>query len=147
MWEKTYETRAGWEQTHNSTSGTTLKAWKGFVINWPSLVETFRILQPSNSRNLFHIIVPYILKSNLHPNLIRTSFCQFLKRKKLVRGSNPHLSFNRPLRTVPSEVARWVSAAWKAIPEHYRQIFQEVLHKQCFGRIRRWHSMGAQWWR
>ena len=33
-------------------------------------------------------------------NLIRTSFCRFLKeKKKLVRGSNPHLSFNRPLST------------------------------------------------
>ena len=62
--------------------------------------------------------VPYILESNLHPNLIRTSFCEFLKRKKLVRGSNPHLSFNCPLRASPSEVARWVSAAWKAIPEN-----------------------------
>jgi len=30
-----------------------------------------------------------------------------------------------------------VSAAWKPIPEsNYRQIFQEVLHKQCFERIR-----------
>ena len=49
-------------------------------------------------------------------NLIRTSFCRFLKRKKkLVSGSNPHLSFSRPLRATPSEVARWVSAAWKAI--------------------------------
>ena len=38
--------------------------------------------------------------------------------KKLVRGSNPHLSFNRPLRAAPSEVTRWVSAAWKAIPEN-----------------------------
>jgi hypothetical protein len=36
--------------------------------------------------------VPYILESNPHPNLIRTSFCLFLKRnKKLVRRSNPHL--------------------------------------------------------
>jgi len=51
-------------------------------------------------------------------NLIRTSFCRFFKRKKkLVRGSNPHLSFKRPLRAATSEVARWVSAAWKAIPE------------------------------
>jgi len=33
-------------------------------------------------------------------NLIRTSFCRFLKqKKKLVRGSNPHLSFSRPLPT------------------------------------------------
>ena len=50
-------------------------------------------------------------------NLIRTSFCRFLKRKKkLVRGSNPHLSLNRPLRAAP-EIAWWVSAAWKAVPE------------------------------
>ena len=26
--------------------------------------------------------VPYTLESNPHPNLIRTSFCRFLKRKK-----------------------------------------------------------------
>ena len=66
-----------------------------------------------------HSLVLHILESNPHPNLIRTSFCRFLKRKKkkLVRGSNPHLSFNRPLRAAPSEDARWVSAAWKAIPE------------------------------
>ena len=44
--------------------------------------------------------VPHILESNPHPNLIRTSFRRFLKRKrKLVHGSNPHLSFNRPLPT------------------------------------------------
>jgi len=36
--------------------------------------------------------IPYIPESNLHPNLIRSSFCRFLKRKKkLVRGSNPQL--------------------------------------------------------
>jgi len=35
----------------------------------------------------------------------------------LLRCSNPHLSFNRPLRADPSEVAWWLSAAWKAIPE------------------------------
>jgi len=40
-------------------------------------------------------------------NLIRTSFCRFLKRKikKLVRGSNPHLSFNRPL---PTRQTDWI---------------------------------------
>ena len=45
--------------------------------------------------------LPYILESNPHSNLIRTIFCRFLKRKKkkLFRGSNPHLSFNRPLPT------------------------------------------------
>ena len=53
-----------------------------------------------------------IRKYRIFSNLIRTSFCRFLKR-----SSNPHLSFNRPLRAAPSEVARWVSAAWKAIPE------------------------------
>jgi len=35
--------------------------------------------------------IPHILESNTHPNLIRASFCRFLKRKKKVRGSNPHL--------------------------------------------------------
>jgi len=45
--------------------------------------------------------IQYILESNPHPNLIPTSFCRFLKRKrkKLVRCSNPHFSFNRPLPT------------------------------------------------
>ena len=65
-------------------------------------------------------VLPYILESNPHPTLIRTSFYRFLKRKKkkkLVRGSNPNLSFNHHLRAPPSEVARLVSAAWKAIPE------------------------------
>ena len=38
-------------------------------------------------------------KYRIFSNLIRTSFCRILKRKKkkLVRDSNPHLSFNRPL--------------------------------------------------
>jgi hypothetical protein len=63
--------------------------------------------------------IPCILESNPDPNLIRTSFCRFLKRKKkLVRGSNPRLYFNGLLRAAPSEVARWLSAAWKAIPEN-----------------------------
>ena len=30
----------------------------------------------------FKVILPYILESNPRPNLIRTSFCRFLKRKK-----------------------------------------------------------------
>jgi hypothetical protein len=64
------------------------------------------------------ILAQLKLKYRIFSILIRTSFCRFLKRKKkLVRGSNPHLSFNRTLRAAPSEVARWVSDAWKAIPE------------------------------
>jgi len=27
--------------------------------------------------------IPYILESNPHPNLIRASFCRFLKQKKV----------------------------------------------------------------
>ena len=45
------------------------------------------------------------LTYRVFPNLIRTSFCRFLKRKKLVRGSNPHLSFNRPL---PTRQTDWI---------------------------------------
>ena len=51
-----------------------------------------------------------------------------MKKKKLVRGSNPHLSFNRPLHAAPSEVVRWVSAAWKAIPE---SIIVRSFKKRC----------------
>jgi hypothetical protein len=38
-------------------------------------------------------------------------------KKKLVRSSNLHLSFNRPLSATPSEVTWWVSSALKAIPK------------------------------
>jgi hypothetical protein len=38
--------------------------------------------------------IPYILESN--PHLV---FATFLNEKKLVRASNPHLSFNRQLPT------------------------------------------------
>jgi hypothetical protein len=38
--------------------------------------------------------IPYILESNPHP-----VFGDFLNEKKLVRNSNPHLSFNHPLPT------------------------------------------------
>jgi len=41
-----------------------------------------------------HDVLPYILESNPH-----SVFGDFLNRKKLVRGSNPHLSFDRPLPT------------------------------------------------
>ena len=84
---------------------------------------------------------------HIFSNLIRTGFCRFLKRKKkLVRGSNPHLSFNR---------ATCEGAARKGLAhssfrsravgvgcmeghsgEHYRRIFQKVLRKQCCGHIR-----------
>ena len=50
----------------------------------------------------WHRTVSYsLLKYRIFSNLIRTSFCRFLKRKKkkLVRGSNPHLSFNRLQRS------------------------------------------------
>jgi len=30
------------------------------------------------------LVIPYILESNPRPNLIRTSFCRFLKRKKVI---------------------------------------------------------------
>ena len=49
-------------------------------------------------------IIPLIYR--IFSNLIRTSFCRFLKRKKtLVPGSNPLLSFNRPL---PTRQTNWI---------------------------------------
>jgi hypothetical protein len=51
-------------------------------------LSTQRILQINQSNIL------YILESN--PHLV---FATFLNEKKVVRASNPHLSFNRPLPT------------------------------------------------
>jgi len=51
---------------------------------------------------IYVILIAYrVYEYRTFSNVIPTSFCRFLKRKKkkLVRGSNPHLSFNRPLRT------------------------------------------------
>jgi hypothetical protein len=45
-------------------------------------------------RICIQIYIPYILESN--PHLV---FAIFLNEEKLVRASNPHLSFNRPLFT------------------------------------------------
>ena len=48
----------------------------------------------------------FILIYRIFLNLIRTSFCRFLKRKeKLVCNSNPHLSFTRPL---PTRQTDWI---------------------------------------
>jgi len=33
---------------------------------------------------MYTLNIPYILEPNPHPNLIRTSFCRILKRKKKV---------------------------------------------------------------
>jgi hypothetical protein len=58
------------------------------------------VLFTSDIQILFHkpftldIIIPYILESN--PQSV---FGDFLNGKKLVPGSNPHLSFNRPVPT------------------------------------------------
>ena len=64
---------------------------------WPILPvhnENMRaapIFVPCNIADTVTFELPYILESNTHPNLIRTSFCWFLKRKKLVHDSNPQL--------------------------------------------------------
>ena len=96
-------------------------------------------------------IIPYILKSNPHPNLIRASFCRFLKqKKKLVRGSNPHLSFNRPL---PTRKTDWiildVTNALTVIRLTRRVSSGHLTASDTNAPqlIRRWHCMGGRWWR
>jgi hypothetical protein len=54
--------------------------------HWPIGVQETDFLEVSG--------LPYILESNQH-----LVFATFLNEKKLVRASNPHLSFNRPLPT------------------------------------------------
>ena len=51
-------------------------------VKYPLLLSDFKL---QVSQQIFH-------KYRIFSNLIRTSFCRFLKRKKkLVRGCNPHL--------------------------------------------------------
>ena len=63
-------------------------------------------------------------------------------KKKLVRGSNPQLSFNRPLRAAPSEVARLVSAARKAISD---SIIVRSFKKCCLSNALDWFEDGILW--
>ena len=49
---------------------------------WQCLLETTHFLSSYFTYLSWHdTIVPYILESNPYPNLIRTRFCRFLKRK------------------------------------------------------------------
>jgi len=60
------------------------------------------VLSLRHVQRLYHLFQnpAHDRESNPHAIIIRTSFCRFLKRKKqLVRGSNPQLSFNRSLPT------------------------------------------------
>jgi len=52
-----------------------------FLSVLPSICYTFLTAHFSIFPSSHLAEVPYILESNPHPNLIRTSFCRFLKRK------------------------------------------------------------------
>jgi hypothetical protein len=75
------------------------------IIHEKSLSSPQRALHAGNTQKskqtdkdsffgLFTYKIPYILESN--PHLVLSTFWN---EKKLVRASNPHLSFNRPLPT------------------------------------------------
>jgi len=53
--------------------------------SWSILVlpNTFLIQNRNDKRKEEADELPYVLESNPHPNLIRTSFCRFLKRKNV----------------------------------------------------------------
>jgi len=70
-------------------------------------------------------------------NLIRTSFCRFLKLKKS--------QFAVLIRTFPSTAPCLQGRLNNT--GCYQCFNRYPLHKQCFGRIRRSHSMGGRWWR
>ena len=62
---------------------------------------------------LFTYLLTYLLTYRTFPNLIRNSFCRFLKQKKKFSSRFQSAPFLQP----PPEVARWLSAARKAIPD------------------------------
>jgi hypothetical protein len=61
----------------------------GCALSWITWLMEFKMWIIAGGMGIL-----YILKSN--PHLV---FATFLNKKKLVRASNPHLSFNRPLPT------------------------------------------------
>ena len=63
------------------------RSLKQVIIVWALMGISFVDRYPVGSdaggwKQLLYMLIPYILKSNPHPNLIRTSFCRFLKWKK-----------------------------------------------------------------
>ena len=80
---------------------------RGFFENLSRLL-TFNWNRPRNKGTVHEAqyMCIYIYLYRIFSNLIRTRFCRFLKRKKkLVRGSNPHISFNFPL---PTRQTDWI---------------------------------------
>jgi hypothetical protein len=65
--------------------------WNIFYVKNPAFLPISIFIEVKQS---CFLNLPYILESNPHP-----VFATFLNEKKLVRASNPHLSFNRPLPT------------------------------------------------
>ena len=72
-------------------------------------------------------------------NPIHTSFCRFLKRKKNVSSRFQSAPFLQPPLAYKAD--------WLNNIGCYQCFNLNPLRKQCFGRIRRWHSMGGRWWR
>ena len=74
------------------------------VLKKPTIIETRRLNRLhrfGHVQRMEENRIPYEYY-HIFSNLIRTRilvFADFLNEKKLVRGSNPHLSFNRPLPT------------------------------------------------
>ena len=83
-------------------------------------------------------------KYRIFSNLIRTSFCRFLKRKKKFAvlicpfpSTAPCAQLLQKSRVGCRLHGKPSRRALSSDREHYRQIFQEVLHNQCVGWIRR----------
>ena len=92
--------------------------------------------------------IPYILESNPH-----SAFGDFLNRKKLVRGSNPHLSFNRPLPT------GWLIEWYRMLPMRYNPtlrlgpmshtdtVKRACLNKHAQSRLKPAHTLVVETWK
>ena len=77
----------------------------GIYILWSNISQLHVSASQSHlqaePRNIYIYIIYRVFS-----NLIRTSFCRFLKqKKKSVRGYNPYLSFSRPL---PTRQTDWI---------------------------------------
>ena len=121
----------------NQPSMLVLDAFKGHL--------TDSVKKQLRKMNTELVVIPGGMTSVLQPMdiSINKPFKDRLRQQYLAWISDPALELTETgkiRRAAPSEVARWMSVAWKAIPESIIiRSFKKccILHKQLFGRILR----------
>ena len=74
-----------WTDPKMTFYGRTMVKIKMILNGWRIAIQLKKIREVSMFFSLRILVLPYILESNPHPNLIHTSFCRFFTRKNSSR--------------------------------------------------------------